>query len=116
MAGDPPGRCTANCSGWATWSRSTSSLVNGCLRSAPRRQRPIDRLRIHLEFRQLGLFGDPPLDYKSLTVASDLIVNDRHGGLTLVLAKMASMQDVILKRVAFGNVRGFIGCQKYRSP
>lgn len=52
--------------------------------------------------RQLGLFDDSRLDTRSLAVASD-IVNDRYGEFTLVPAIMANMQDVILKRVAFGS-------------
>jgi len=52
---------------------------------------------------QLGLFDDSRLDSMSLARAAD-IVNDRYGEFTLVPAIMANMQDVILKRVAFGNV------------
>ena len=52
---------------------------------------------------QLGLFDDSRLDTSSLAKASD-IINDRYGEFTLVPALMANMQDVILKRVAFGNV------------
>ena len=53
---------------------------------------------------QLGLFDDTRLDTRSLAKAAD-IVNDRYGEFTLVPAIMANMQDVILKRVAFGSVR-----------
>jgi len=52
---------------------------------------------------QLGLFDDSRLDTNSLARASDL-VNDRYGEFTLVPALMANMQDVIIKRVAFGSV------------
>ena len=53
---------------------------------------------------QLGLFDDTRLDSRSLAKASD-IINDRYGEFTMVPAIMANMQDVILKRVAFGSVR-----------
>jgi DNA polymerase-4 len=53
---------------------------------------------------QLGLFDDTRLDTKNLAIASDL-VNDKYGEFSLVPAIMANMQEVILKRVAFGNVR-----------
>jgi DNA polymerase-4 len=53
---------------------------------------------------QLGLFDDTRLDTKSLARAAD-IINDRYGEFTLVPATMANMQDVILKRVAFGSIR-----------
>ena len=33
------------------------------------------------------------------------LVNDKYGEFTIVPATMANMQDVILKRVAFGSVR-----------
>lgn len=51
---------------------------------------------------QLGLFDDSRLDTRSLARAADMI-NDRYGEFTLVPASMANMQDVILKRVAFGS-------------
>ncbi|HUD08328.1 MAG TPA: hypothetical protein VMQ52_04570 [Candidatus Saccharimonadales bacterium] len=51
---------------------------------------------------QLGLFDDSRLDTRSLARAADM-VNDRYGEFTIVPAIMANMQDVILKRVAFGN-------------
>jgi DNA polymerase IV len=53
---------------------------------------------------QLGLFDGTRLDTKSLARAADL-VNDKYGEFTMVPATMANMQDVILKRVAFGSVR-----------
>ncbi|HWS41336.1 MAG TPA: hypothetical protein VN247_08645, partial [Arenimonas sp.] len=53
---------------------------------------------------QLGLFDNTHYDNKSIAEASD-IVNNRYGEFTLVPALMANMQDVILKRVAFGSVR-----------
>ena len=52
---------------------------------------------------QLGLFDDTRLDNRSLAIAADKI-NDQYGEFTLVPALMANMQDVILKRVAFGSV------------
>ncbi len=52
---------------------------------------------------QMGLFDDTRLDNRSLAKASDM-VNDKYGEFTLVPARMANMQDIILKRVAFGNV------------
>lgn len=54
--------------------------------------------------KQLGLFDDSRLDTRSLAEAADL-VNDKYGEFTLVPASMANMQDVILKRVAFGSIR-----------
>ncbi len=53
--------------------------------------------------RQLGLFDDTRLDTHSLAFAADKI-NDRYGEFTLVPALMANMQDVIIKRVAFGQL------------
>jgi DNA polymerase-4 len=53
---------------------------------------------------QLGLFDDTRLDTRALAYAADK-VNDRYGEFTLVPATMAGMQDIILKRVAFGSVR-----------
>jgi len=53
---------------------------------------------------QLGLFDDSRLDSRALARASDL-VNDKYGEFSLVPARMANMQDVILKRVAFGGVK-----------
>ena len=54
--------------------------------------------------KQMGLFDDTRLDNTSLAEAADL-VNDKYGEFTLVPATMANMQDVILKRVAYGSVR-----------
>jgi len=51
---------------------------------------------------QLGLFDDSRLDTRSLARAADM-VNDRYGEFTIVPAIMANMQDVVLKRVAFGS-------------
>ena len=53
---------------------------------------------------QLGLFDDSRLDSRSLAVAADL-VNDKYGEFSVVPAIMANMQDVILKRVAFGGIK-----------
>lgn len=53
---------------------------------------------------QLGLFDDSRLDTRSLARAADA-VNDRYGDFTLVPAVMANMQNIIMKRVAFGSVR-----------
>jgi DNA polymerase-4 len=55
--------------------------------------------------QQISLFDGTRMDTKSLARASDKI-NDRYGEFTLVPATMANMQDIILKRVAFGNVQG----------
>lgn len=52
---------------------------------------------------QLSLFSGTKYDVLSLARASDM-VNDRYGEFSLVPALMANMQDVILKRVAFGKV------------
>ena len=52
---------------------------------------------------QLGLFDDTRLDTRALATAAD-IINDRYGEFTMVPALMANMQDVIIKRVAFGSV------------
>jgi DNA polymerase IV len=53
---------------------------------------------------QLGLFDNTRLDTRSLARAAD-IVNDKYGEFTIVPATMANMQDVIIKRVAFGNIK-----------
>lgn len=53
---------------------------------------------------QLGLFDGTKLDTRSLARAADTI-NDRYGEFTVVPASMANMQNTILKRVPFGNVR-----------
>jgi len=52
---------------------------------------------------QLGLFDDTRLDSRSLAIAADKI-NDKYGEFTMVPATMANMQDIILKRVAFGKI------------
>lgn len=54
---------------------------------------------------QLGLFDDTRLDNRGLASAADL-VNDRYGEFTLIPALMADMDDIIIKRVAFGQ-RGY---------
>jgi hypothetical protein len=59
---------------------------------------------IPAEPQQLGLFDDSRLDTTSLAHASD-IINDLYGEFTLTPAIMANMQDVILKRVAFGSIK-----------
>ena len=53
---------------------------------------------------QLGLFDGTRLDTRSLARASDK-VNNKYGDFTLVPAKMAGMENVIIKRVPFGSVR-----------
>ncbi len=53
---------------------------------------------------QLGLFDGTRLDTRSLARASDKI-NDRYGEFTIVPARMANMQNTIIKRVPFGSVR-----------
>lgn len=53
---------------------------------------------------QVGLFDGTRLDTKSLAMASDAI-NNRFGEFTLIPARMANMQDTIIKRVPFGSVR-----------
>lgn len=53
---------------------------------------------------QLGLFDGSRLDSKSLAKAADKI-NDRYGEFTLIPARMANMEHVIIKRVPFGSVR-----------
>lgn len=53
---------------------------------------------------QLGLFDGTRFDTKSLARAADKI-NDKFGEFTLVPAKMANMEHVIIKRVPFGSVR-----------
>jgi len=54
--------------------------------------------------KQLGLFDDTRLDTRSLAEAAD-IINDRYGEFTVIPARMANMQEAILKRVAFGSIR-----------
>jgi len=51
---------------------------------------------------QLGLFDTTRLDKRSLALATDK-VNNQYGEFTLVPALMANMQDIIIKRVAFGS-------------
>ncbi len=51
---------------------------------------------------QLGLFDDQRLDSRALAQAADA-VNDRYGEFTLVPALMANMDEIIIKRVAFGQ-------------
>jgi len=53
---------------------------------------------------QLGLFDDSRLDSRSLAKAADM-VNDRYGEFTVIPAIMANMQEVIIKRVAFGSTK-----------
>lgn len=53
---------------------------------------------------QLSLFDGTRLDTRSLAIAADKI-NDRYGEFTVVPAKMANMQHIIIKRVPFGSVR-----------
>ncbi|HET9174265.1 MAG TPA: hypothetical protein VFN56_03215 [Candidatus Saccharimonadales bacterium] len=53
---------------------------------------------------QLGLFDGTRLDSRSLARAADHI-NDRYGEFTVVPARMAGMEHVIIKRVPFGSVR-----------
>ncbi len=58
--------------------------------------------------QQTSLFDDTRLDRKSLARAADE-VNDKYGEFTIVPATMANMQQVILKRVAFGSIKDLIG-------
>ncbi|HEX4774947.1 MAG TPA: hypothetical protein VH234_05520 [Candidatus Saccharimonadales bacterium] len=53
---------------------------------------------------QLGLFDNSRLDNRSLAKAADN-VNDRYGEFTVVPAVMANMDDIILRRVAFGSIK-----------
>ena len=53
---------------------------------------------------QMGLFDGTRIDKKALAQAADK-VNDRYGEFTVVPAIMASMDDLILDRIAFGNVK-----------
>ena len=53
---------------------------------------------------QMGLFDGTRIDQKALAKAADNI-NDRYGEFTVVPAIMASMDDLILDRIAFGNVK-----------
>ncbi|NBW29276.1 hypothetical protein EBR37_02750 [bacterium] len=56
-----------------------------------------------LKYRQISLFNSFEADLYSIADASDE-VNDRYGEFTLTPALMANMQDVIIKRVAFGKI------------
>ncbi len=53
---------------------------------------------------QLGLFDGTRMDTRALAKAADKI-NDRYGEFTVVPAIMASMDEIILDRIAFGNVK-----------
>lgn len=76
-------------------------------------QAPIDSKVRHLAMsvydlasnidKQLNLFSGTRYDQKSIAKASD-IINNRYGEFTLIPALMANMQNIILKRVAFGRV------------
>ena len=56
-----------------------------------------------LKYRQISLFNSFEADLYSIADASDE-VNNRYGEFTLTPALMANMQDVIIKRVAFGKI------------
>jgi len=56
-----------------------------------------------LKQKQMGLFDHTHLDSRSLAEAADAI-NDQYGEFTVIPALMANMQDIIIKRVAFGSV------------
>ena len=56
-----------------------------------------------LRFKQISLFNSSEADLYAIAEASDE-VNDRYGEFTLTPARMANMQDIILKRVAFGKI------------
>ncbi len=56
-----------------------------------------------IKHQQLSLFDNPLLNSNSLAIASDKI-NNQYGEFTLIPALMANMQEVIIKRVAFGSV------------
>lgn len=56
-----------------------------------------------LRQKQIGLFDNTRLDSRSLAEAADAI-NDQYGEFTVIPALMANMQDIIIKRVAFGSV------------
>lgn len=53
---------------------------------------------------QIGLFDGTRMDAKSLARAADN-VNDKYGEFTVVPATMANMANLILDRIAWGNVR-----------
>ena len=54
--------------------------------------------------RQINLFENTGLDPSSLAIASDMI-NNKYGEFSIVPARMAKMDNIILKRVAFGNIK-----------
>jgi len=56
-----------------------------------------------IKHHQLSLFDNPRLNSNALAIASDKI-NNQYGEFTLIPALMANMQEVIIKRVAFGSV------------
>jgi DNA polymerase IV len=56
------------------------------------------------EPEQLGLFDGGRMDKRALAKAADK-VNDRYGEFTVFPAIMASMDDIILDRIAFGNIK-----------
>ena len=62
---------------------------------------------IKIDPEQLSLFGGTRLDVKPLAKALDAI-NDRWGEYTVVPARMAGMDDLILDRIAFGSVKDYI--------
>ena len=53
---------------------------------------------------QVGLFDGSRMDTRSLSRAADE-VNDTYGEFTVIPAIMAGMDDIILDRIAFGNVK-----------
>lgn len=53
---------------------------------------------------QLGLFDGSRIDTRAIAKAADS-VNDRYGEFTVVPAIMANMDEIILDRIAFGNVK-----------
>jgi len=53
---------------------------------------------------QLGLFDGTRIDTRAVAKAADEI-NDRYGEFTVVPAIMANMDEIILDRIAFGNVK-----------
>lgn len=72
-------------------------------------QKPVSQLGITLyalsgcQPHQLNLFNDARLDNRHLAKMADKI-NDRYGEFTLIPALMANMDNIIIKRVAFGSV------------
>lgn len=59
---------------------------------------------INANLRQINLFENTYLDPSSLTFASDMI-NDKYGEFSLIPARMARMENIILKRVPFGSIQ-----------